>query len=170
MQVTELRLGTTTVMKAVFDGKTGFQQQGPQKKDLTEKEVKEALDEKGVIPQLHYITSTDYKIDYLGTGKIGDEDTYRLKVVMPSGRTSTQEYSIKTGLLLKEETTSVQENAEVPMTVEYKSYKKFGTILLPTEVTRNVGGQEIPFKYKEIKLNEGVKFDLENFVFDEIGK
>ncbi|MEP7107747.1 MAG: pitrilysin family protein [Ferruginibacter sp.] len=156
MQVTELKMGTMTVMKAVFDGKTGFQQQGAQKKDLSEKEIKEALDEKGVIPQLYYITSPDYKTDYLGTGKIEDEDTYRLKVVMPSGKTSIQEYSVKTGLLLKEETTSVQGDAEIPMTVEYKNYKKFGTLLLPTEVTRNAGGQEIPFKYKEIKLNEGV--------------
>ena len=38
----------------------------------------------------------------------------------------------------------------------YKNYKKFGTLLFPTEVTRNVGGQEITLKYKDIKLNEGV--------------
>jgi hypothetical protein len=114
------------------------------------------MDDKGVIPQLHYITSSDYKTDYLGTGKAGEEDTYRLKVVMPSGKTSIQEYSVKTGLLLKEETTTVQGDAEVPMTVEYKAYKKFGSVMLPTEVTRNVGGQEIPLVYKDIKINEGV--------------
>ncbi|MBC7886750.1 MAG: insulinase family protein [Ferruginibacter sp.] len=156
MQVTEIKMGAVTVMKSVFDGKSGFQQQGPQKKDLTEKEVREAMDEKGVIPQLYYITSADYKTDYLGTGKIADEDTYQLKVVMPSGRTSVQEYAVKTGLLLKEETTAVQEDSEVPVTVEYKNYKKTGTLLLPTEVTRTIGGQEIPLKYTAIKLNEGV--------------
>lgn len=156
MQMLELKMGEMTVMKSMFDGKTGFQQQGPQKKDLSEKEVKEAQDEKGVIPQLYYITSADYKTDYLGTGKVGEEDTYRLKVVMPSGKTSIQEYAVKTGLLLKEETTAVQGDAEIQMTVEYKNYKKTGALLLPTEVTRNVGGQEIPLVYKEIKLNEGV--------------
>lgn len=156
MQMIELKMGTMTVMKSVFDGKAGFQQQGPQKKDMSEKEIKEALDEKGVIPQLFYITNADYKTDYLGLGKVEDESTYRLKVVMPSGKTSIQEYSVKTGLLLKEETTSVQGDAEIPVTVEYKNYKKFGAVLLPTEVTRNAGGQEIPFKYKDIKLNEGV--------------
>ena len=156
LQMMELKMGTMTVMKSVFDGKSGFQQQGPQKKDLSEKEIKEALDEKGVIPQLYYITNSDYKTDYLGLGKVDDEETYRLKVVMPSGKTSVQEYSVKTGLLLKEETTSVQGDAEIPMTVEYKNYKKFGALLLPTEITRNAGGQEIPFKYTDIKLNEGV--------------
>lgn len=156
MQMIELKMGTITVMKSVFNGTSGFQQQGPQKKDLSAKEIKEAQDDKGVIPQLYYITDGAYKTDYLGTGKVDDEDTYRLKVVMPSGRTSIQEYAVKTGLLLKEETTSIQQDAEIPMTIEYKNYKKTGALLLPTEITRNVGGQEIPFKYKEIKLNEGV--------------
>ena len=156
LQITEIKMGAMTVMKSVFDGKAGFQQQGPQKKDLTAKETKEALDEKGVIPQLYYITNNEYKTDYLGIGKVENDDTYRLKVVMPSGRTSIQEYAITTGLLLKEETTSVQEDANIPMTIEYKNYMKFGTLLLPTEVTRSLGGQEIPLKYKDIKLNEGV--------------
>lgn len=156
MQVAELKMGTMTVMKSMFDGKKGFQQRGPQKKDFTEKEIREMMDDKGIIPQLFYITSTDYKTDYLGTGKVENEDTYRLKVVMPSGRTSIQEYSVKTGLLLREETTAVQENTEVPTTIEYRNYKKFGTVLFPTEVTRTVGGQEIPLKYKDVKINEGV--------------
>jgi hypothetical protein len=156
LQFTEIKMGAMTIMKSVFDGKAGFQQQGPQKKDLSAKEVKEALDEKGVIPQLFYITSPEYKMDYLGVGKINDENTYRLKVVMPSGRTSVQEYGSKSGLLLKEETTTSQENADVPITIEYKNYIKTGAILLPSEVTRTVGGQEIPFKYKDIKINEGV--------------
>ena len=156
LQVTEIKMGAMTIMKSVFDGKAGFQQQGPQKKDLTAKETKEALDEKGVIPQLFYITHAEYKIDYLGIGKTNDEDTYRLKVVMPSGRVSIQEYAIKNGLLIKEETTSIQEDTDVPMTIEYKNYLKAGTLLLPTEVTRSMGGQEIPLKYKDIKLNQGV--------------
>ena len=156
MMMMELKMGAITVMKMVFNGTAGFQQQGPQKKDLSDKEIKEALDDKGVIPQLYYITDNAYKITYLGTGKTDTEDTYRLQVVMPSGRTSVQEYSVTTGLLLKEETTSVQEGADVPQTIEYKNYQKTGNLLLPTEITRTVGGQELPFKYKEIKLNEGV--------------
>jgi zinc protease len=156
MQMIELKMGTMTVMKMAFNGTSGFQQQGPQKKDMSEKEIKEARDDKGIIPQLYYITDEAYKTDYLGTGKVNDEDTYRLKVLMPSGRTSVQEFSVKTGLLLKEETTSIQEGAEVPLTIEYKNYQKTGALLLPMEITRTSGGQEIPFKYKEIKLNEGV--------------
>ena len=153
--VTELKMGNMTVMKSLFDGVKGFQQQGPQKADLTEGEIKEAKDDKGVIPQLYYI-SADYKTEYMGSGKIGEEPTYRLKVIMPSGRLATQEYSAKTGLLLKEETTTKQGDTDIPITVEYKNYKKAGNIMLPFEVTRSAGGQEISFVYSDFKINEGV--------------
>ncbi len=155
-QLMELKMGAMTVMKSVFDGGQGYQMQGPQKKEMDEQEIKEARDEKAVIPQLMYATDTAYKTDYLGTGKTGEEDTYRLKVTMPSGKVSIQEYSKKSGLLLKEESTSNEEGQEVTEVIEYKNYVKVGNILLPSEVVRNMAGQEIPFKFSDYKLNEGV--------------
>ncbi len=152
---TEIKMGTTTVMKAVFNGTTGYQAQMGQKKDLTMEEIKEQNDDKGVIPQLYYATA-DYKLDYVGSGTLDGESTYRLKVTMPSGRVSVQQYSSKTGLLLQEETTSKQGDEDVPMTVSYSDYKKVGNITLPFAISRNVGGQEITFKYTAIKINEGV--------------
>lgn len=43
-------------------------QQGPQKKEMDEQEIKEARDDKALIPQLYYATDTSYKTDYLGMG------------------------------------------------------------------------------------------------------
>lgn len=145
-----------TVMKSVFDGGQGYQAQGPQKKEMDEQEIKEARDEKGIIPQFFYATDTAYKTNYLGTGKVGEEETYRLQVTMPSGKIAVQEYSTKTGLLLKEESTSKQGDQEETTTIEYKNYIKVGNIMLPTEMIRNEGGQELPFKFTNYKLNEGV--------------
>ncbi len=155
-QVTELKMGSMTIMKKVFDGGQGYQMQGPQKKEFDEAEIKEALDDKGVIPQLYYGTDNTYKTDYLGTGKVGDEDTYRLKVTKPSGKVSMQEYSTKTGLLLKEESTSTEGGEEVTTTEEFKNYIKVGSVLLPSEITRNEGGQELTIKFSDFKINEGV--------------
>ncbi|MES2849735.1 MAG: pitrilysin family protein [Bacteroidota bacterium] len=155
-QLMELKMGAMTIMKSVFDGGQGYQMQGPQKKEMDEKEIKEARDEKAIIPQLFYATDTAYKADYLGTGKVGEEDTYRLKVTMPSGKVSIQEYATKSGLLLKEEATSMEEGQESTETIEYKNYVKVGAIMLPSEIIRTEGGQEIPFKLSDYKLNEGV--------------
>jgi predicted Zn-dependent peptidase len=153
--VTELKMGQMVVFKALFNGTTGFQQQGPSKKDMTPEEIKEQQDDKGVIPQVFYNTA-DYKTEYLGKGKVGDEETYRLKVVMPSGRTSVQQYAMKSGLLLQEETTNKQGDTDQPITIEYKNYQKFGTVLFPTQIIRNAAGQELTFNYSNVKFNEGV--------------
>jgi zinc protease len=147
----EMKMGEMTVYKKVFDGGKGYEQQMGQKKDFTEAEIKEALDEKGVIPQLFYNNK-----EYVGKGKVGDEDTYRLKVIFPSSRTSVQQYSIKTGLLLQEEITSKEGDVDVVTTMEYKDYKKVGTLLFPHNIIMNAGGQEYNMKATEIKLNEGV--------------
>ncbi len=153
---TEIKMGSMVVMKSVFDGSAGFQQQMGQKKEMTTQEIKSAQDEKGIIAQLYYIADAAYKTDYLGTGKVEDEPTYRMKVVMPSGNISIQDYSIKTGLLLQEENTSKAAGEEQVEIVAYKDYQKVGAILLPFEITRNAGGQEFTVKLSDFKLNEGV--------------
>lgn len=153
--LTELKMGQMVVFKAVFDGTTGYQQQGPGKKDMTPDEIKEQQDDKAVIPQVLYNTA-DYKTEYLGKGKVNDEETYRLKVIMPSGRTSVQQYAMKSGLLLQEETTSKQGDTDIPITIEYKNYQKFGSIMFPTQIVRSTAGQELTFNYSDFKFNTGV--------------
>jgi len=155
-QYTEFKRGAMTVFKSVFDGGQGYQQQGPQKKEMDEQEIKEARDDKALIPQLYYATDTAYKTDYLGTGKVGEEATYRLKVTMPSGKVAVQEYSVKTGFLLKEESTSKDGEQESTESTEYKNYIKAGAVMLPSEITINQGGMEFTIKYADFKINEGV--------------
>ncbi len=151
----ELKMGAMTIMKQSFDGTKGYQQQGPQKVDMSEEEIKEAGDDKAVIPQVNYL-SPDYKIEYKGTGKVGDDATYRLQVVPASGKTRMEDYSIKTGLLLQSETTEKQGEQEVSVSTEFKNYQKVGNVMFPMEVTRNVGGQEFTLIYSNVKTNAGV--------------
>jgi zinc protease len=150
-QLVEIKMGEMTVMKQVFDGKSGYQQQGPQKKLIDDAEAKEALDEKVIFPQLNYNVTT-----YVGKGKIGNEETYRIKVVFTSGRVSVQQYSITSGFLLQEETTSKQEGEDIVIVIDYKDYKKVNGIMVPHSITRNMGGQEITLNYSNFKFNEGV--------------
>jgi predicted Zn-dependent peptidase len=154
-QATELKLGTMTIFKTVFDGFNGYQQQGQQKKDLSLAEIKEAQDDKGVIPQAYYGTE-GVKLDYIGSGLVNGEPTYRLKVVMPSGKVSIQQYATKTGLLLQEDNTSNASGTETTETVNYADYRKVGNVLVPFEITRVQGEQQFTIKYTDIKFNEGV--------------
>lgn len=157
-QAVELKMGTMTVFKESFNGTTGYQMQGTQKKDMTMEKIKEMNDEKAVIPQLYY-TTADYKMDYVGAGTLNSEATYRLKVTMPSGKVSVQQYSAKTGLLLQEETTTKVGDQDVPVTILYADYRKEGTVMFPHSVTRSTGEQELALKINSIKINEGVTED-----------
>jgi predicted Zn-dependent peptidase len=154
-QSTEMKMGTMTVYKKVFDGTKGYQGQMGQKKDFDEKEIKEALDQRTIIPQLSYI-SADFSTSYLGTGKVGTEDAYKLKVTKPSGKTSVEYYSMKTSLLLREESSTTTPQGEVSITTDYSNYKKVGNLMFPFTITQVAGEQEIVMNATEIKLNEGV--------------
>ncbi len=150
-QCLEIKAGPNTVGKEVFDGVSGYKMQGGAKKDLDETGMKEAKDEKTIFPQLSYTSK-----EYIGKGKVGDEETYRLKVTFATGRVSVQQYSVKSGLLLQDEKTTTEEGQEISIITEYKDYKKIGNVMIPHTVTQSAAGQEFTFTYKEIKINEAI--------------
>ena len=152
---TQMKMGEMTVFESSFDGTKGFQGQMGQKKDMDSTEVKEAQDEKAIIPQIYYITN-DYKTSYLGIDKVGDDRAYKIKITKPSGKVSTEYYSMKTSLLLREESTQTEAGNEVSVMTDYADYKKVGAVMFPFTVTQNAGGQEFIMKVKEIKTNEAV--------------
>jgi len=150
-----LMMGFMTVMQQSFDGTAGYQAQMGQKKIMDDKEIKENQDDKGIIPQLFYV-SNDYQLSYLGTGNAGGEDCYKLKVTKPSGKVTVEYYSIKSGLLLMEEGTIDAGGTEMSSLVEYSNYQKVGNVLFPYSVKQTAGEQEFPMIVSEIKINEGV--------------
>ena len=154
-QHTEIKMGEMKVMEKVFDGTKGFQAQSGQKKEMDDKDIKEAQDEKALIPQLYYI-SQDYQVLYIGTDKVGNEEAYKLKVTAPSGKVSVEFYSTKTGLLIRDENTMEGPGGEVTITADYSNYKKAGNVLLPFTTVRSFGEQEMTFTIDEAQVNEGV--------------
>lgn len=152
---TEIKMGETKVMQSVFDGSKGYQAQMGQKKEMDEKQIKEAQDSKALIPQLFYITN-DYKTSYIGIGKVGEESAYKIKITKPSGKVSTEYYSMKTSLLLREESSSVADGVETPESTDYSDYRKVGTLMFPFSIIQSQGEQEFPLKITDIKVNESV--------------
>ena len=156
----ELKMGEMTVLQKSFDGTKGYQGQMGQKKDFDEKEIKEAMDNKGIIPQLYYI-GADYKTSYLGTGKVGDEDAYKLKVTKPSGKVDIEYYSMKNGLLLRKETTAPSPTGEeMSVSVDFSNYKKVGNILFPFTITQTAGEREMVMNVTDVKVNEATAADF----------
>ena len=154
-QYTEVKMGEMKVMQKMFDGTKGYQAQMGQKNEMDEKEIKEAKDDKGLIPQVFYLSS-DYKLAYLGIEKVGEENAYKLKVTKPSEKVVVEYYSTSTGLLLKDESTIDAGGNEMTITLSYANYKRTGNISLPYLITQSVGEQEFAMNISDIKINEGV--------------
>jgi hypothetical protein len=104
---------------------------------------------------LYYLTS-DYQTSYLGIGKVGSEDCYKLKITKPSGKTTVEYYTTKTNLLLREESTSDAGGTEMSITTDYSNYKKVGNLMFPFNIVQTAGEQEFNMTVTDLKINEGV--------------
>lgn len=155
-QRTTMKMGEMVVFENVFDGAKGYQGQMGQKKDYDTSEVKEAMDDKAIIPQLYYITN-EYKTSYLGIEKANGEDAYKIKITKPSGKVSTEYYSMKTSLLIREESSEKEKDgSETSVSTDYSDYRKVGAVMFPFAETQNQGEMQFVITIKEIKVNEGV--------------
>ena len=151
----EIVMGGMSVYKMSFDGTKGYQGQMGQNTPFGEDEIKMQKDEKGIFPQLYY-TDADYRINLAGTAKVNGEDTYKIMVTKPSGNVATEYYSVKTGLLLKQETKIKAQGQEVEQIFTYADYKAVDGIMTPMSITQNAAGQEIPLTLSNVKYNSGV--------------
>lgn len=154
--VMEMKMGEMSVYKKAFNGTNGYNSQMGSQKDMTMDDIKQEQDDAGIFPQLNYTNGDKYKLEYVGAGKVDGEPTYRLKVTLPSGKTTVQQYSSKTGLLLQEDRTTNVNGQDVDIVLNFSNYKKVGDILIPHTLKQNAGGQEITLNTTEVKINEGV--------------
>jgi zinc protease len=159
MELMEMMMGANPVVHVVFDGKTGYQSQMGQKKEMTADEIAEKKDTKGIIPQLFY-NDGSYKMEVVGTDKVANKDAFKIKITGPSGKVSAEFYDLETGYLVKQENTSKESGRDITQTIEYSNYKKMGSILFAFthafSIQTAAGNQDFTMEIKELKINEGV--------------
>lgn len=151
----QLSMGGMTVMKRVFNGKAGYQEQMGQKKEWSADEIAAANDSKGLFPQLYY-NADGFKLSVPTVEKTNGEDAYKIVVTKPSGKTETEYYSVKTGLLLKQEGKIKAAGQELDQTTEFGNYTTVGGIKLPGTMTQSAMGQSFEIMIAGFKINEGV--------------
>lgn len=154
-ELTTVSLNGNTVVKNVFDGTKGYIEMQGQKKDMEAREISNKKEMGGIFRQLKY-SQPDYKLSVDGIEKINGEDAYKLIVTSASGKKNTEYYDVKSGLLKKVESTEITAAGETPTVLEYKDYKKFGSILFPSTWVNQAGSQTVDITVKDIKINEAV--------------
>lgn len=159
MEITEVTMGGQTAIKEVFNGTTGYSIQMGQKKNFDAAEIAEKKTVTGLFDQLSYTTNGN-KFEVAGMEKVGGADAYKVMVTSASGKTKTEYFDVKSGLLVKEEKVEKMGAQDVTTSTEFRDYKKTGGVLFPQTLLNlkqtPMGALEMTISIKETKVNEGV--------------
>lgn len=144
--------GMGVIMKQKFNGQTGYMEQQGQRKVLTEEELVEKKTEHSIIPELYYDHS---RVSLESMTTINGNDVYKIKVT--GGKNdSFRYYDVKTGYLMRVESTIEAQGQNMTSTVDYGNYSPVNGIQFPYNQTVMSGPQVINFDITNIKVNEGV--------------
>ncbi|HWZ16864.1 MAG TPA: pitrilysin family protein [Mucilaginibacter sp.] len=158
-----ISMGGNVVMKSLFDGEKGYQQQAGNKKDMTAEEVAQKKVFTSVTEQLDYLSNPAFKQAVKGIQKINGSDAYQLAVTDPTGKTSTEYYDVKSKLLVRSESSTTTNNNTVSQTIDLSDYRKVDNVMFPFKqaLTISAGGREqnLVMTVTDVKLNFGVTAD-----------
>jgi len=136
-------------MKKVYDGKTGYQAQGPQKMPMDADELASMKYYANPFPELSLIKKEGLSVS--GIENINGADAYVIK----DGDT-TLYYDVKTGLKAAEsEEVEVAPGQKMTMVTPFSDYRDVKGVKVPFKTTINIG-IEIELTMSDVKINEGV--------------
>lgn len=137
-----------TLLKSVYDGKSGYAEIQGQRKDMTEDDLAE-LKYASVFPELLMVNSTTVKL--AGIENINGADAYKLT----DGDVSFF-YDVNSGLKLAEGVKKeVAEGKSMDQIGYYGNYKEISGVKIPYKSTLNVG-MEVELEVVDVKVNEGI--------------
>jgi len=148
-----ISMGAMTVQKQVFDGKTGYSEQGGQKVPMSKEEIAENLKNTELFEELGFAKSADYKL--AGIEKINGEDSYAIK----SGD-KTYYYSVKTGLKTGETETVKAQGQTMTIPTTFADYKDVSGVKMPYTITVNQMGMDMVMKVKSYEINQAKDSDF----------
>lgn len=142
------------IMTSVFDGEKGYVIQQGRKIDMPQEQLMEKKSKPVFIPELAY--GENYKLELKKIAMISSTQAYQMEVTNPNGKVSSRFYSVKDGLLIREEQKVNVDGQEILVYTNYYSYKKVQDILFPTSLESAQGEQKMKVELSEILVNSGM--------------
>jgi hypothetical protein len=111
-----------------------------------------------VFPETNF-AELGFTYELLGTEDVDGEDTYKVKMLNPTGKETTIFFSRSTGLKVKE----ISQTPQGAVTSVYNEYTEVGGVKFPKSITQSVGPQSFDIVFETIKVNEEIdanKFEI----------
>ncbi|MDP3352830.1 MAG: pitrilysin family protein [Flavobacteriaceae bacterium] len=146
---TSMSMMGNIMSQQVFDGEKGYVAQMGQKKPLEGELLEKMKTSSFPFAENGYLN----KATLLKIEPIDGKDAYVIKI----GNDTTVFYDVVSGLKTGESITQKAPNGqEMTQTVKYQDYKEVAGVKFPHTIKMTMGPQQIDFKVKELKVNEGV--------------
>lgn len=111
-----------------------------------------------VFPETNY-AELGFTYELLGTEDVDGQDTYKVKMLNPTGKETTLFFSRETGLKVKE----ISQTPQGAVTSVYNEYTEVKGVKFPKAITQSVGPQSFDIVFETIKVNEEIdanKFEI----------
>jgi len=157
----EVSAAMGTLQKTVFDGKKGKVSGMGGAKDIEGKLVDETLKKAIIFDEATYLDDS-HSLKLNGTEKINGEDCYVIAVTDASNETTTEFFSMKTGMRVQTVSTMEAQGNKMTVTTKLGDYKEVDGLSFPHSIKQNVGPQNMDITVKTIEVNKGVKDSVFN--------
>lgn len=151
-----IEMGGMVVQKNVFDGEKGYSMAQGQRKDMTADEVAKAKTKNVILDELGYKAN---QLTLASLESLNGEDVYKI-IVKQGDDENIRYYSVKTALLVSEESSMEQGGMKLKRKTDYQSYTPIKGMKFPFMQVMTMGNgqmsQVIKTTIKEVKVNEDV--------------
>ncbi|MDG1373752.1 MAG: pitrilysin family protein [Flavobacteriaceae bacterium] len=141
--------GMGTVMKQKFDGSEGYAEQQGMQQPMSEDELAEKSEEKGLFPETYLDANTLTLVSLIA---IDGVDVYKIRVKEDSYRY----YDASTGLLMRTEKSEEAQGQKMTSVQDLSDYREVNGVLFPYSQKITTGPQIIGLAASEIIVNDGV--------------
>lgn len=150
-----LGMGGNPLQVQVFDGKRGMMTSMGQKQEITGDDLKELELQSTLFPELTY-EKMGYSLELSGIEKPDGEEAYRIKITGPTGKVSSEFYSVATGLKLRSEMSQETPMGVMTIVTLFSDYNEVSGVKFPHNIKQQAGQQNIEMKVSSIQINTGL--------------
>lgn len=156
--------GMGKIQNTVFDGTNSYTESMQGNKKLEGEDLAEAKRKATPYFDLR-MKELGYKMTLVGIDVIEGSDAYKLEITGPNGKSEFQWFDVKSGLLVKTETTTDGPEGPATIAVYYGDYKAVNGVMYPHKIRQDMGQMVLDMTVVTIEIN--TKIDAADFVIKE---
>ena len=157
--ITSVSQNGQSVQSVVCDGGTVRTMAMGREIPMEKADIEAEMMNNRLFPELYY-EQNGVKAQVKGIEKVNDEETYKLAIVYPSGKESYANFSMKTGLKVKETTMMEGPTGTTAQSATFKDFKEVDGIKYAHTSSTNMGPQQFDVTLDKIENNIPIALDM----------